>query len=137
MGLKDKVYFKKNEGKFAVEKYRPVKIAFTSSSEGYVVAGYVRSEKLLLAVLPHVGYMCGVTQERPICLLVTKVKETCPMLLRVGFEVKEIIDLMRGRFWPFFKFVQDIECGQHSISIWSNLEGGNTEIIGHPLIKRM
>ena len=137
MGLKDKMDFKKNEGKFADEKYRPVKAALTSSSEGQVVAGYVRSKEVLLDVLPHVGYMCGVTQERPICLLVTKVKETCPMLLRVGFEVKEIIDLMRGRFWPFFKFVQDIECGQHSISIRSNLEGGDTKIVGRPLIKRM
>ena len=137
MGLKDKVYFKKNEGKFAVEKYRPVKIAFTSSSEGYVVAGYVRSKEVLLTVLPHVGYMRSVTQERPVCLLVTKMEETRPILLRVGFKVEKIIDLVGSRFWPFFKFVQDIECGQHSISVWSNLEGGDIEIISHLLVKRM
>ena len=61
MGLKDKVYFKKNEGKFADEKYRPVKTALTSSGEGQVVAGHVRSKEVLLAVLPHIGYVRGVT----------------------------------------------------------------------------
>ena len=96
MGLKDKVYFKKNEGKFAVEKYQPVKTALTSSSEGQVVAGYVRSKEVLLAILPHVGYVRGGTQERPVCLLVTKIEEARPILLRVGLEVKKKIDLMGG-----------------------------------------
>ena len=113
------------------------KTTLTSSSEGQVVAGYIRGKEVLLTILPHIRDVRSVTQERPVCLLVTKMEETRPMLLRVGFEVEEKIDLMRGWFWPFLKFVQDIECGQHSISIWSNLEGGDTEIIGHPLIKRM
>ena len=67
----------------------------------------------------------------------TEVEETRPILLRVGFKVEKIIDLVGSRFWPFFQFVQDIECGQHSISVWSNLEGGDIEIISHALVKRM
>ena len=123
--------------KIAKERNRPVKAALTSSSEGQIVGGHVRREEVLLTVLPHIGYVCGVTQERTTRLLVTKMEEARPILLRVGLEVEKEIDLMGGRFRPFLKFVQDIECGQHSISIWSNLEGGDTEIIGHPFIKRM
>ena len=52
-------------------------------------------------------------------------------------KVKKEVDLMRGGFWPFFEFIKDIECGQHSISVWGNLKGGNTKVVGHPLVERM
>ena len=67
----------------------------------------------------------------------TKMKEPRTRLLGVGLKVKEIIDLMGGRLWPFFKFVKDIECSKHSISVGSNLEGGDTEVVRHPVIEGM
>ena len=81
--------------------------------------------------------MGGVTPERPVGLLVVEVKETCPVVLWVGFKVKKIVDLVGRRFCPFVKFIQDIECSQHPISIWSYLEGGDTKVIGHPHKKGM
>ena len=64
-------------------------------------------------------------------------KEARPILLRVGLKVKKEVDLMRSGLRPFFKFIKDIECDQHSISVWGNLKGGNTEVVCHPLIKWM
>ena len=69
--------------------------------------------------------------------MVTKVEETRPMLLRVRFEVKKIIYFMGRMLWPFVEFIQDIKCGQHSISVWGNLKGGNPKIVGHPLVEWM
>ena len=81
--------------------------------------------------------MGGVTQECSDCFLVTKMKKSHPGLLRVGLKVKKEVNLVRSRLWPFFEFVKDIECNKHSISVWSNLKGGNTEVVCHPLIERM
>ena len=74
-----------------------------------------------------------VTQEGSVGLLVTKVKEPRTRLLGVGLKVKKVIDLVRGRLWPFLVVIKDIECSKHSISIWCNLEGGDSKIIRHPL----
>ena len=38
-------------------------------------------------------------------------KKSCPIVLRVRLKVKKVVDLVRGRFWPFLEFVQDIVCG--------------------------
>ena len=99
------------KGSSSIKSIDQYTTALTSSSEGQVVAGHFRSKEVLLTVLPHVRYMRGVTQERPVGLLVTEVEETRSILLRVGFKVKNIVALVRGRFWPFLEFVQDIVCG--------------------------
>ena len=51
---------------------------------------------------------------------------------RVRFEVEEKIDLVGGRLAPPFKFVEDIECEEHSISIWGDLEGAYIKIVCDP-----
>ena len=59
------------------------------------------------------------------------------VVIGVGLEIKSIADLVWRRNEPLLIAVQDIERREHSVSIWGDLEGGNLEVVGHPLEKWM
>ena len=63
----------------------------------------------------------------------TKVEEPRAFLVGVRLEVEQVVELMWRRHKPFFLVIQDIECSEHSISVWGNLEGGNSKVVGYPL----
>ena len=79
--------------------------------------------------------MGGVSQEGAPSFLMTEMKKPRAFLVGIRFEVKQVVNLMRSWHGSFFVAVQDIECCEHSISIWSYLKRGNSEIVGHPLEK--
>ena len=81
--------------------------------------------------------MGDLTQESASRFLVVKVEEPRVVVIGVGLEIKQIIDLVWRRNGPLLMVVQDIESREHSISVSGDLEGGNLEIVGHPLEKWM
>ena len=84
-------------------------------------------------VLPHVGDVSGVGQKGASGLLVAEMKEPRTILVGVGLEVEQKIDLMRRRSWPFLELVEDIERDQHPIPIRGNLKRGYPKVVCHPL----
>lgn len=62
----------------------------------------------------------------------SQIKETRAKVTRVGFEVEHVVDLVRRRIAPSFKFVEDVEYIKHSISVGGKLEGADVKIICHP-----
>ena len=90
-----------------------------------------------MVIPPRIGNVSCVKQESAPGFLMTKVEEPRTFLVRVGLKVEKKVDLVGSELWPFFEFVKDIECGQHSISIWGDLKGGNSKVIFHPLKERV
>ena len=88
-----------------------------------------------MVILPHIRDMGGVGQKSASGFLMAEVKKPRTVLVGVGLKVKKKIDLVGGRYWPFFELIKDIECGQHSISVRGDLKGGYSEVISHPLKK--
>ena len=67
---------------------------FTSLSEGQVISDQRCRKKVLLEVLPYVGLVGDVTQEGTSRLLVVEAEEPRVVMVGVGFEIEQVVDLM-------------------------------------------
>ena len=110
MGLEHSGMSRHCDRKTLSEEATSVRI-FTSSSEGQVFRSKVRSEEVFMMILPHIRDMGGFRQKSASGFLMAEVKKPRTILVGVGLKVKKKIDLVGGRYWPFFELIKDIECG--------------------------
>lgn len=89
----------------------------TRPIEGQTVRYHVGCEEVIRVILPQIGFVGHITQEDATRLLVSQMKETCVMMAQVRFKVKKEVDLMGVQLASPFKFIENIECREHSISI--------------------
>ena len=99
------------------ENKRPVSKRFTSSGEGQVISDQVHCKKVLLEVLPYIGFVGDVAQEGTSRLLMVEVEEPHVVVVGIGLKIEQVVVLMRRRDKPLFMAIKDIECRNHSIPI--------------------
>ena len=66
-----------------------------------------------------------------------EVEEPRVVVVGVGLEIEQVVDLVWCWYMLLLVVIEDIECKKYSISIWGDLKRGDLEIIGHPLEERM
>ena len=65
-------------------------------------------------------------------LSLEQVEEPSVLLFRVGLQVKNEMNLMRSRRFPFPEVVEHVQGGHTLNAVRSDLEGRYAEVVRHP-----